>query len=123
LIRPTVELAVAFNEAVRQQDEWFEEPDDHTRLERALASIVAIESPIDAAAVIASRIARAQAFGEGHKRTALLLARWTLDRNGIDGARILPADDRAVAELLVQAAAGRDVEQQLLELVRSRAKE
>jgi prophage maintenance system killer protein len=50
-------------------------------------------------------------------KPSLLLARWTLDRNGID----LPADDRAVAELLVQAAAGREVEEQLVELFRSRA--
>ncbi|MHB1444223.1 MAG: hypothetical protein ACYCTI_04180 [Acidimicrobiales bacterium] len=27
-VRPSLELAVAFNEAVREDDEWFDEPDD-----------------------------------------------------------------------------------------------
>ena len=35
MIRPRVELAIAFNEAVREDDEWFEEPDDLERLAAA----------------------------------------------------------------------------------------
>jgi hypothetical protein len=46
-------LAQAFNEAVREPDEWFEEPDDLDRLSTALASIDAIEDPIEAAAIVA----------------------------------------------------------------------
>jgi prophage maintenance system killer protein len=55
------------------------------------------------------RVARAPAFGEANKRTALLLARWVLDRNGMNGSVIIPPEDRVIADLLVQAAAGQDV--------------
>jgi len=30
-------MAVAFNRAVREHDEWFDEPDDLDRVERALS--------------------------------------------------------------------------------------
>jgi hypothetical protein len=63
----------------------------------------------------------AQAFAEGNKRTALLLARWVLDHNGIDGAKILPADDEVLADLLVKAVSGLDVEAAVLELFVSRS--
>ena len=108
--RPTLALVVAINRAVRAADEWFDEPDDLDRVEAALSAIDGIEDPIVAAGMLAARISRAQAFGEGNKRTALLVARWVLDRNGQDGATLLPADDFAVARLLVEAAAGRNVE-------------
>jgi prophage maintenance system killer protein len=120
LRRPTLALAVAFNRAVRQEDEWFDEPDDLDRVERALSAINSIEDPAHAAAVLAYRVARAQGFSEGNKRTALLLARWLLDRNGIDGALFIPSDDRRFADLLVKAASGHDVETELVELVQSR---
>lgn len=120
MIRPDTQLALAFNEAVCDDDEWFEEPDDLDRLNIALDSINSLIDPVEAAAVLAFRITRAQAFGEGNKRTALLLARWILDRNGLDGSDILPPDDQDVALLLVRAASGTDVETELLELLRSR---
>jgi prophage maintenance system killer protein len=113
LIRPDVALALALNEAVRDDDEWFDEPDDLDRLKVALDTIETIDDSVEAAAVLAFRITRAQAFGEGNKRTALLLARWLLDRNGQDGATILPADDREVASLLLRAASGVDVQAEL----------
>jgi prophage maintenance system killer protein len=113
-------LAQAFNEAVREPDEWFEEPDDLDRLSTALASIDAIEDPIEDAAIVAYRVTRAQAFGEANKRTALLLARWVLDHNGQDGDLVLPPDDREIADLLVRAAAGADIGDDLKELLRSR---
>jgi Fic/DOC family len=78
LRRPTRALAVAFNQAVRWTDEWFDEPDDLERVERALAAIDEIEDPVVAAAVVAYRVTRNQGFGEGSKRTALLLARGRL---------------------------------------------
>lgn len=84
--RPTLGLAVAFNHAVRQDDEWFDEPDDLDRVERALRTVEQIEDPIVAAGLLAYRVTWTQGFGEGNKRTALLLARWTLDQNGLDGA-------------------------------------
>ncbi|MBA3509927.1 MAG: Fic family protein [Thermoleophilaceae bacterium] len=72
---------------------WWDEPDELERVERALARIDDIDDPVRAAGVLAYRIARAQAFGEGNKRTALLLARWVLDRNGLDGRVLLPPND------------------------------
>lgn len=120
MIRPTLDHAVAFNRSERREDEWFDEPDDLDRVQRALDSIADLGDVVEAAAVLAYRVARAQGFGEGNKRTALLLARWLLDRNGEDGVRFLPADDRVVADLLVAAAGGQNVERQLIDVLRSR---
>jgi prophage maintenance system killer protein len=75
---------------------------------------------VDASAVLAYRVTRAQAFAEGNERTALLLARWLLDRNGEVGSRLLPPDDRDFADLLVRAAGGADVEQECVALLRGR---
>jgi prophage maintenance system killer protein len=105
---------------VRGQEEWFEEPDDLDRVRRALSTIDTLDDAVDAAAVLAYQITRAQGFGEGNKRTALLLARWILDRNGEDGSRLLPSDDREFAELLIQAAAGADVHDAFMTLLRNR---
>jgi prophage maintenance system killer protein len=80
-----------------------------------------MEDAVEAAAVLVYRVTRAQAFGEANKRTALLLARWLLDRNGLDGSAIIPPDDRRLADLLIKAAAGRDVGDELLLLLRERA--
>jgi hypothetical protein len=44
----------------------------------------------------------------------LLLARWVLDNNGIDGNRVLPSDDLVLADLLIRAAAGADVETDII---------
>jgi prophage maintenance system killer protein len=120
LIRPSVGLAVAINRVLRQPDEWFEEPDDLGRISRAISVIDHIDDPIEAAAVLGFRVARAQAFGEANKRTAILLARWVLDRNGLDGSRLLPAKDRDVANLLIKAASDHDVESALVDLLRAR---
>lgn len=117
--RPTLALAVVFNRAVRHEDEWFEEPDDLDRVERALGSVAGINDPIEAAAVLAYRVVRAQGFGEGNKRTALL-ARWLLARNGLDGSAVIPHDDQEFADLLVRAAAGGDVEAEMKALLQSR---
>lgn len=121
MIRPTVRLAVAFNHATRHEDEWFDEPDDLERLARALASIDELDDVVMAAGVLAYRVARAQAFGEGNKRTALLLSRWLLDRNGAEGERILPPEDRVVGDLLVRAASGVNVEDEIVRVYRARA--
>ena len=117
---PTVELAVAINEAVREGDEWFEESDDLERLAKAIDSVADEVDPVAAAAKLAFRVAHAQAFGEGNKRTALLLARWLLDHNGVDGEAILPVDDEAMGSLLVKAASGLDVEADIIERLASR---
>ena len=117
MIRPTLALAVALNQAVRGDDEWFDEPDGLERLQRAIDGI---EDPVAAAAVVAFRVARAQAFGEGNKRTAFLLARWLLDHNDHDAAVLLPPDDREAADLLVRAAARSGTQDQLIRLLQSR---
>jgi prophage maintenance system killer protein len=121
LRRPSLTLAVALNHSTRQADEWFDEPDDLDRVESALRSIDDFNDPVAAAAAIAFRVARAQGFAEGNKRTALLLARWTLDNNGLDGRRIIDPDDRELADLLVHAASGRDVEADTLRFLADRA--
>lgn len=69
--------------------------------------------------MLACRLTRAQGFTEGNKRTGLLLARWILDRNDIDGAMLLPPDDRGFAGLLVRAASG-SVEDEAVALLRRR---
>ena len=118
--RPTLALAVAVNRSVREHDEWFDEPDDLDRVERALAAIETMNDPVVGAAVLACRLTRAQGFTEGNKRTGLLLARWVLDRNDVDGATILPPDDREFADLLIKAASGLDVEDEAVALLRRR---
>lgn len=75
---------------------------------------------MEAAAVLVFGVARARAFGEANKRTALLLARWLLDRNGVDASLLLPADDRLLADLPVKAAAGREIGEEIVALLRQR---
>ncbi len=120
MIRPSLELAVAINRPVRYDDEWFDEPDDLDRVERALAAIAEVDDVVTAAAALAYRVTRAQAFGEGNKRTAVALARWLLDRNGENGRQLLPVDYRVVPDLLVEAAAGRDVQERIIEVFQAR---
>jgi prophage maintenance system killer protein len=66
------------------------------------------------------RVARAQAFGDANKRTALLLALWVLDRNGVDSRYFVQPDDREFGDLLIRAASGQDVETDMVALLRSR---
>ena len=60
MIRPSVGLAVAINRVLRQPDEWFDEPDDLDRLSRAVSAIDNIADPVEAAAVLAHRVAQAK---------------------------------------------------------------
>ena len=66
---------------------WVTGPDGAKVLSGRVCSISSIEELVEAAAVLAFRDTRAQGFNEGNKRTALLLARWLIDRNGGDGGR------------------------------------
>jgi hypothetical protein len=50
----------------------------------------------------------------------LLLARWVLDRNGLDGSAFLTPDDREFADLLVKAASGHDVELDIVVILNER---
>ncbi len=73
-----------------------------------------------AAALSVSRLAQSQAFTEGNKRTAVLVGRWILDRNGLDGAKFIQENDIELAELLLQAARGEDVNKEVVDLFDSR---
>lgn len=71
--------------------------------------------------MLAFRVTRTQGFAEGNKRTALLLARWVLDRNDVDGSRHPSNDDLDLADLLVQAASGADVEEEIISRLQSQS--
>lgn len=107
--KPDLWLAIAINQRVRSNDEWFDEPDDLDRVQLALESIDELDHPVEAAGVLAFGVTRAQGFTEGNKRTALLLAKWTLDNNGQDSRQIIDPAERELADLLVRAASGQDV--------------
>ena len=118
--RPDLALAIAINHSTRAPDEWFDEPDDLDRVTGALRSIDHVEDVVEAAGVLMYRVARAQGFGEGNKRTAFLLARWLLDRNDRDGSVLMPPGDRELADLLVRAASEQDVEAEIVAALRRR---
>jgi prophage maintenance system killer protein len=120
LKKPSLRLAIEINKRVREKDEWFEEPDDLERVSRALSPVDREENPVVAAGILAYRVTREQGFAEGNKRTALLLARWVLDNNGIDGNGVLPTDDLVLADLLIQAASGADVETDIVSRLQER---
>ena len=122
LRRPSVDFATAISRSVRSNDEWFDEPDDIDGLAQALSAVDNIDDRIVAAGVLAFRVTRAQAFGEGNKRTALILSRWILDRNEVNGSSIIRPDDYVLADLLVKPASGLDVETEIVNLLLQRAK-
>jgi prophage maintenance system killer protein len=68
LKKPDLRLAIEINRRVRSDDELFEEPDDLDRVAPALRSIEGLVDPLEAAALVAFRVARAQGFAEGNKR-------------------------------------------------------
>jgi prophage maintenance system killer protein len=117
---PSLSIIVAINHSIRQDDEWFDEPDELDRIERILTDLQEQEDPVVAAATAVGRIARSQAFAEGNKRTALLVGRWILDRNGIDGLSFIPEHDTELGNLLFSAARGIDETKQIISLFESR---
>ena len=50
-----MELVVAFNHAVREADEWFDEPDDLERVQRVLNATQSVDDPVLAAAMLARK--------------------------------------------------------------------
>lgn len=121
---PTLSEVIACNEAVRDPDEASPsaEDDELDRVTEALARVRTETDPIDAAAALAHRLAAAQGFYEGNKRTALIVARWFLRENtDIDPAAIIPAEDRELGDLLVAAARGEEVSSAISNLFRRRA--
>jgi prophage maintenance system killer protein len=117
---PSLEVVVAINASVRHDDEWFDEEDEVHRVEKILEELRIESDPLHAAALATGRIARSQAFTEGNKRTALLVGRWILDRNGLIGSLIIPDDDFELAKLLLEAARGTEVTERILSLFQSR---
>ena len=111
---------MAINHSIRQDDEWFDEPDEFDRIDRILTELQREKDPVTAAATAVGRIARSQASTEGNKRTALLVGRWILDRNGVDGRRIIREHDTELGHLLLSAARGIDETDHVVALFESR---
>ncbi|MGQ0805696.1 MAG: Fic family protein [Actinomycetota bacterium] len=115
---------IACNEAVRGRDEASPsaEDDDLARVARALDRARIDADPIDVAAALAFELTSAQAFHEGNKRTAALIARWFIRTNtDIDPDRIIKPDDPEFADLLIAAARGDDVRAEIRGLFHRRA--
>jgi prophage maintenance system killer protein len=110
---PSTEVVAAIKRSVLHEDEVFDEPSELDRISRILAGLANEDDPVRASALAASRIARSQAFAEGNKWTALLVARWILDRNGLDGKAIIPKSDLELANSLLRAARGEVVHSDL----------
>ena len=108
---------MAFNQVLREDDEWFDEDDDLDRVQRSLASIEGEDDPVVAAALLMARLVRAQGFCEGNKRTGLALAAWLLDHNGIDASQMLTRSSSALLPLLLRAARGEDVADEIVQLL------
>lgn len=120
---PTLEETIACNEAVRGPDEASPSADDDDLEEvgHALDRARVESDPIDAAAALAFELTRIQGFYEGNKRTAALLARWFIRINtSVDPDRIIPPDDRELADLLVSAARGEEVADEIRLLLHRR---
>jgi prophage maintenance system killer protein len=117
---PSLEVVVAFNYTIREADEWFDEPDELDRVKRILDRLTDETDPVVAAALSVGHLAQSQAVTEGNKRTAVLVGRWILDDNGLDGAKFIRENDAELAQLLLQAARGADVSGEIVELFNSR---
>ena len=121
---PTLAEVIACNEAVREPDELSPSADDDDLdlVARALGLVGDSTDPIEAAADLAFELTRAQGFYEGNKRTAVLIARWFIAMNTeIDPDQLVPPEDRELADLLIRAARGDRVRDEVLNLLRSRA--
>ena len=86
-----------------------------------MALLERVNDPLELVVSVLYRIAFSQAFGEGNKRTALLLALWVADKNGLDTKRLMFEDDEELGALLVKAASGQDVESQIRNVISQRA--
>ena len=121
---PTLDEVIACNELVREPDEFSPSADDDdlALVEGALHSAREVGDAIDAAAVLVYELVAAQGFFDGNKRTAVLIGRWFLSVNtDRDPDVLIRPDDRELGELLVRAARGDDVEEELVTLLRNRA--
>lgn len=121
---PSLEEVIACNEAVREPDEISlnADDDDLDRVARALDRARVASDPLDVAAALDFELTSAQAFHEGNKRTAALIARWFIGANtDIDADRIIKPDDHEFGDLLIAAARGDDVGAEIRSLFHRRA--
>ena len=114
MIRPSLDLIVVVNSALREPDEFFDDEDELDRVERVLQALEKTSDPVLLAGLLMSRLARSQAFTEGNKRTALAIAHFVLSANGLDPEAYLPPGDSQIRECLLRAARGEDVEQEVI---------
>jgi hypothetical protein len=122
---PTLEEAIACNEAVRDPGEISPtaDDDDLDRVEQALLRAQTRTDPIEAAASLAYEITSAQGFYEGNKRTAFLLARWFIAENtDHDPDQVIPPDDHRLGDLLVAAARGEGVADEIRAVLTQRTR-
>ena len=120
---PTLDEAVACNEAVREPAEVSQTPDDADldRVERALVRAQIQKDAIDAAASLAHELTAAQGFYEGNKRTALLWsAGFIAENTDRDPDALIPPDDRRLGDLLIAAARGERVGDEIRALLTER---
>jgi hypothetical protein len=120
---PTLEEAIACNEAVREPNEISPSADDDDldRVGQALLRAQAETDPIEAAASLAYELTFAQGFYEGNKRTAVLLARWFIAENtDCDPDLVIPPNDHRLGDLLIAAAQGEHVANEIRTLLTER---
>jgi prophage maintenance system killer protein len=114
LIRPSPDLIVKINASLRDPSEFFEDEDELDRVERVLHVLGGTSDPVLLAGLLMSRLARAQAFTEANKRTALAVAHFVLSAIGFDPEAYLPPESTQIRDCLLRAARGEDVEQEVL---------
>jgi len=121
---PTLDEVIACNELVRDPDEISPSADDDDLdlVEAALDRARVVTDAVDAAGVLVYQIAAAQGFFEGNKRTAVLIGRWFLDVNtDRHPDDLIRPDDRELGAILLRAARGEYVEEEIVALFRKRA--
>jgi len=129
LTLPSLADAVAVNEALRGEDETPEfeaDIDELDRVEAALARVrTANGDPIEIATALLFEITVEQGFHEGNKRTAYVLARdYLIDASSDSADRLLPEEyDGEVCDLLLSAARGENVRDEIKGLLQARSAE
>ena len=121
---PTLDEVIACNEAVRTPDEASPSADDDDLdlVSRAIERAQSEPDPVDAAAALLYEIAAAQAFFEGNKRTAAVIARWFIRTNTeFDPDSLIRPDDPTLGSLLIATARGERNQDAIETLLRERA--
>ena len=120
MIGPTLTLIGGIDDSIRGEDEWLDERDELSRIQRILDEFAETEDSVIAAGLTTYLVAKSQQFLEGNMRTAVLAARWILDENQTDGLRSIQGNDLDLAGLLLRADYVKDVGDQVLAMYESR---